>query len=91
VSSPTPDDTKRAEDFKKAKDATVGVDEPVTSPLPREIKRRTLVFDAEDDKAGTEEDKAVARDDKAIAEGHKADAEEHGAVVIKEKVDAVKD
>jgi hypothetical protein len=48
VSSPPPEDIKRAEDFKREKDAAVG-DTPA-SPPPQDIKRRSLFFDAEKDK-----------------------------------------
>ncbi|EMD62406.1 hypothetical protein COCSADRAFT_191659 [Bipolaris sorokiniana ND90Pr] len=105
VSSPTPDDSKRAEDFKKAKDALIGVDIPATSPLPREIKRRTLVFDAEDNKAytdydlvetenknvNTEKDTDVAEEDKDGAEKEKDDAVKDKDDAVKDKDDAVKD
>jgi hypothetical protein len=45
VSSPPPADAKRAEDFKGEKEATVGGTSPV------DVKRRSLFFDAEKDKA----------------------------------------
>ncbi|KAI4635793.1 uncharacterized protein J4E87_000750 [Alternaria ethzedia] len=50
VSSPPPGDLKRAEDFKRDKEAVVG-DTPA-SPPPPDVKRRSLFFDAEKDKEG---------------------------------------
>jgi len=50
VSSPPPGDLKRAEDFKRDKEAIVG-DTPA-SPPPPDVKRRSLFFDAEKDKEG---------------------------------------
>lgn len=104
VSSPAPDDNKRAEDFKKAKDALIGVDIPATSPLPREIKRRTLVFDAEDNKADfdydlIETEKKTVNDEKDKDDAEKAtdgpEKDEDGAEkekdTVKDKDDVVKD
>ncbi|KAF7679071.1 lalv9 family protein [Alternaria burnsii] len=48
VSSPPPSDLKRAEDFKREKDATIG-DTPA-SPPPADVKRRSLFFDADAEK-----------------------------------------
>jgi hypothetical protein len=45
ASSPPPTDIKRAEDFKREKEATVGGSSPV------DVKRRSLFFDAEKDKS----------------------------------------
>lgn len=56
VSSPPPVDIKRAEEFKREKDATLGADSPVTSPPPQDVKRRSLFFDAEKDKTDTSKD-----------------------------------
>jgi hypothetical protein len=46
----TPGDIKRAEDFKREKDAIV--DDTPASPSPPDVKRRSLFFDAEKDKEG---------------------------------------
>ena len=56
VSSPPPVDIKRAENFKRDKDATLGADSPVVSPPPQDVKRRSLFFDAEKDKADVAKD-----------------------------------
>ncbi|CAO2653622.1 Nn.00g030330.m01.CDS01 [Neocucurbitaria sp. VM-36] len=49
---PTPGDVKRAEEFKREKDRTIG---SVTSPPPPpDVKRESLFFDAEKDRAAAE-------------------------------------
>ena len=75
LSSPPPDDTKRAEDFKREMDATLGADTPATSPPPQDVKRRSLVFDAEGDKT-TDDDKAHAKKDEADVEKDKVAAKD---------------
>ena len=74
MSSPPPDDTQRAEDFKREKDATLGTDKPATSPPPQDVKRRSLVFDAEGDKA--DDDTVHAKKDEADVEKDKVAAKD---------------
>ena len=95
MSSPPPDDHKRADDFKREMDSTLGVDKPATSPLPQDIKRRSLVFDAEDEKTDADDDKSHAKDktdvEKDVEKDVQKDAEGHKADSEKDKVGAAKD